>query len=131
MKIEYSANNSGGNWWLKDKDWARLENNGWIVEWMRDQKDSLFKSGSDGRWLGALARKAHKDFDTPGEAMHEFEKLTRTDVSDEGCNCCGPPHSFSWNTDDSSWGYASGEDCLQYLFPEKKIPGSLREALER
>ena len=128
MKIEYSSNNSGGGWWLKDKAWKALEKNGWTVEWIRDQKGKYFKPDKDGRWMGALATRAHKDFDGPSEAIREFEKLTLADASDEGCNCCGPPHSFSWGTDDS-WGYASGAECLPHLFPDKKIPSSLREAL--
>ncbi len=27
-KIEYSSNNSGGDWWLKDEDWFALEKAG-------------------------------------------------------------------------------------------------------
>lgn len=33
MKIEYSSNNSGGRWWLKDEDWKALEDAGWEVIW--------------------------------------------------------------------------------------------------
>jgi len=33
MKVEYSSNNSGGHWWLSDKDWINLESNGWDVIW--------------------------------------------------------------------------------------------------
>lgn len=32
-KLEYDSNNSGGDWWLKDKDWAAMEKAGWTVEW--------------------------------------------------------------------------------------------------
>jgi len=45
--------------------------------------------------LGALAHDAEKEFETPREAMLEFEQITGQDVSDEGCNCCGYPHKFS------------------------------------
>lgn len=31
--IEYRSNNSGGSWWLQDKDWKALEDVGWEVEW--------------------------------------------------------------------------------------------------
>lgn len=31
--IQYSSNNSGGKWWLKDADWAALERAGWEVKW--------------------------------------------------------------------------------------------------
>jgi hypothetical protein len=37
VKVEYSSNNSGGYWWLKDKDWQALEDAGWYVHWGRDQ----------------------------------------------------------------------------------------------
>ena len=31
--VEYSSNNSGGSWWLKDEDWKKLEDEGWKVRW--------------------------------------------------------------------------------------------------
>lgn len=100
MKIEYLSNNSGGSWWLSDDDWKKLEAAGWTVEWEEEV------------WLGALARRASKDFETVGDAIREFEKVTGQEASDEGCNCCGAPHSFSWEG-----GYACGEDCLEHLYP--------------
>ena len=102
MEIEYSSNNSGGSWWLKDEDWKALEAAGW--------------------WVG-LAKCAKKDFTTVKEALEEFERITGENVSDEGCNCCGAPHSFFWEG-----GYCSGEDCLQYLY--SNVPSNLREAVE-
>jgi hypothetical protein len=33
MYVEYSSNNSGGHWWMKDEDWKALERAGWIVVW--------------------------------------------------------------------------------------------------
>lgn len=33
MYTEYSSNNSGGQWWLSDEDWYKLEKGGWIVAW--------------------------------------------------------------------------------------------------
>ena len=81
MKVEYSSNNSGGYWWLKDEDWYALEKAGWEVKWKGE------------RWLGALASRAEKDFPSLKEAIMEFEKVTGQQASDEGCNCCGPPHN--------------------------------------
>lgn len=111
MKIEYTTNNSGGGWWLKDKDWDALSAAGWDVEWYKQP------------FLGAKATAATKEFETPADAMREFEKLTGSDVCDEGCNCCGAPHSFSW-----VGGSASGEGCLQHLY--ENAPTTLREAAE-
>lgn len=138
MKIEYSSNNSGGNWWLSDDDWKKLEKGGWNVHWIADEEDDGLLSSvkKDGRWLGALAKRASKDFETVGDAIRDFERLTGQDASDEGCNCCGPPHTFYWGRavsdydgpDDTEYGYCSGSECLQHLYD--KVPGSQREATE-
>lgn len=90
MYVEYDSNNSGGRWWLKDKDWKALEKAGWIVEWanldnlytdegnyVREENGipklvpigqgnskypSYNKKDEKGiyRYLGALAKKAYK-----------------------------------------------------------------------
>lgn len=85
----------------------------------------------NGRFLGALATKASKDFSTVKDALEEFEKITGQQVSDEGCSCCGPPHSFDWEDDKSNFNYCSGEGCLEYLYPDKEIPKTLRDAVEK
>jgi hypothetical protein len=124
VKIEYSTNNSGGRWWLSDDDWYALEKAGWEVNWNKDNPDRIMVDKKTGRFLGALAEYASKEFETPADAMREFEKVTGQRVSDEGCNCCGAPHSFSWDG-----GYASGDDCLEHLYAH--APKSLREACEQ
>lgn len=148
--VKYDSNNSGGSWWLSDKDWKNLEKAGWFVVWATYEFDwkngnyqydknglpKIKKSKSPfvdkkGRYLGALAKYAFKRFDGISEALQEFETITGQNVSDEGCNCCGAPHSFSWKSNDGEHEYCSGEDCLKYLFPDKVIPTSLREAIER
>jgi hypothetical protein len=133
MKVRYASNNSGGSWWLTDKDWHKLEAAGWEVEWYKDQPKEKYQ---DGRFLGALATYATIECETPGDAMRMFEEITGEKVSDEGCGCCGAPHSFSWGRaidydlpKDAEYGYVSGEDCLQYLFPDKPRM-SLREMYE-
>ena len=134
--LELTYPSSGGSGWLEDKDWKALEKAGWVVSWYRDYKSDGTKAGdllarmrAPGRWLGALASEASKSFETPAEAMREFEKITGQVVSDEGCNCCGAPHSFSWAVN-GQYEYAYGENCLPYLFGDD-VPTSLREALER
>ena len=142
--FEYNPNNSGGSWWLSDEDWKNLEKNGWKVVWAN--QEFIYKNGNfvydkngypktrpktendygyseDGRWLGTLARYAFKHFDSVRECLQEFEKITGQDVSEEGCNCCGAPHLFSWDS-----GYCSGADCLQYLYDI--LPSSLRNACD-
>jgi len=127
--VTYSSTNSGGNWWLSDKDWGKLEAAGWKVRWIasiQDKDDAYFRHAKEGRFLGALATEASKEFRTVGAAMREFERITKQKVTDEGCNCCGPPHTFTWEND-----YASGNDCLEHLFPGGKIPKTVRECLEK
>jgi len=115
--VEYSSNNSGGHWWLTDKNWRALEAAGWKILWciqsvQYDSKGDIIyeedgspklepadkdwtQPGPDGRWLGALATKAFK----PGvtslrKAVAEWQRITKQNPSAEGCRCCGNPHNF-------------------------------------
>ena len=125
MLIEYDSNNSGGDWWLTDQDWKNLEAAGWKVKWFREErKTGAFKADKSGRWLGALARGASVERASIKEALLEFD--TGQSVTEEGCNCCGAPHSFSC---DGEY-LGSGESLIPYLYGDK-APRSLREALER
>jgi len=129
IKVTYDSNNSGGGWWLDEKDWDALEANGWKVHWgNRSSKD--LKKGEE-TWLGALAVKASKEFPSVRDAIIEFEELTGEKATDEGCNCCGPPHTFEWTDENGKWNYASGEGCLEYLYPDADIPKDVREALDK
>ena len=128
MIVEYDSNNSGGGWWLKDEDWHNLEKAGWIIEWYKDKKDTGW-TYTDDRWLGALATGAKKDSPSPRDAILEFEKITGQDASAEGCNCCGPPHSFSWD-DEEDHDYVSGEGVLRILHNLEEVP-TLREMVEK
>jgi len=155
IEVEYRANNSGGNWWLDDEDWMALEDAGWHVKWgglmwchsdftidenpeptcktnkecQGHRKCETAEEAEGMRFLGALAVEATKKFNTIQDALQEFEAVTGEDTSAEGCNCCGPPHSFSWKGEKGS-DFCSGESCLPYLYPDKEIPGSIRECLE-
>ena len=105
VKVEYSSNNSGGSWWLSDEDWYALERAGWDVRWRKDEPDE-YKMSSEretGRFLGALATEATKEVERPEDAITDFEYVTGQSASDIGCNCCGPPHLFSYT--DESGGY--------------------------
>ena len=81
MKVEYSSNNSGGDWWLSDEDWKNLEQAGWVVNWRE-------------RFLGAIATSATREGLTEDEAIAEFERVTGEDAFANGCPCCGNPHNF-------------------------------------
>ena len=81
-QFTYDSNNSGGDWWLTDDDWKKLEGAGWTVNWESEP------------FLGALARSATKMCESRREAVHSFEAVTGQDVDERGCDCCGKPHSI-------------------------------------
>ncbi|ERB55312.1 hypothetical protein N806_29720 [Rhodococcus sp. P27] len=87
--IEYNSNNSGGSWWLTDEDWYALERAGWDVQWF---KNNDYYSSE--RFLGGLASSARLYEATMEEAIESFESITGENVSAQGCECCGSPHSF-------------------------------------
>lgn len=149
MRVEYSSNNSGGSWWLKDEDWKALEEAGWDVQWGElefcfsnwrgrspvicasaevceghPEYTSYEQAKKGGGFLGAVAMKASFKCETPEEAIRSFQEVTGQDPGAEGCNCCGPPHIFSWGGRglDISWGYVSGEECYQYLWSRAYKP---------
>jgi hypothetical protein len=159
MQIKYDSNNSGGRWWLSDDDWKALERAGWFVQWgglyfcrsnfswhaapegaeqpcpegvecQGHRKYSTAAEAEGNRYMRALAREAYREGLTPAEAMREFERVTGQNVMDEGCSCCGAPHTFNWRDEAGNYRYASGEDCAAYLFGTD-APRTLREALER
>lgn len=115
--LGYSANNSGGYWWLNEKDWDNLEKEGWTVHWIIDDPAAPFgkklreydndkllekREKSETQWLGAKAVSAAKRFDTKEVGIVEWERITDENAGDEGCNCCGEPHNFTWHDDDGS-----------------------------
>lgn len=92
MAVNYSSNNSGGDWWLDDEDWYNLENAGWLISWKKDEEHS--GAGKDGRWLGALATSASREGLSMDAAIAEWEQITGLNSGAHGCECCGRPHSF-------------------------------------
>lgn len=104
MWVEYSSNNSGGSWWLKDKDWKALAKAGWVVQWISDMgllNDYRSPMSEGGRFLGATATSAwffvegEKDEDYAiMKAKDSFISAVHQDPEEEGCSCCGQPHNF-------------------------------------
>jgi hypothetical protein len=104
MKTKYITNNSGGDWWLTDEDWHKLEDAGWTVDWVATSENWKTSIGArevalTGRWLGALATQATRDLPLD-LAIAEFEHVTGQDAEAEGCECCGQPHGFYEEDDD-------------------------------
>lgn len=85
MKIEYSENNSGGYFRLKEEHYKALESAGWSVDW---KVDTTLKS------LGRQAYRATRETLSENMAKAEWAALTGFDPDDEGCSCCGQPHNF-------------------------------------
>jgi hypothetical protein len=112
--VEYSANNSGGRWWLTDQNWLALEQAGWKVRWYRDDEDGIYKTGEDGRWLGALASHAERRGLTLGAAIREWEQVTGQNSSALGCSCCGTPHSFTRYNAQGEWADSYSPDYPAY-----------------
>lgn len=100
QEYTYSSNNSGGSWWLSDDDWKALEKAGWRVWWgghddtYKNRKYETAEEAENDRWLGALAREARGLFNSHEEAVESFERATGERYEDEGCECCGSPHSI-------------------------------------
>lgn len=92
--IEYSTNNSGGSWWLSDKDWEALEEAGWVVNWLEDDDYWSSKVDENGKWLGTKALRARRYGLPMAIVKAEFSVVTGHYPDDEGCSCCGQPHAF-------------------------------------
>jgi len=122
--VEYSSNNSGGRWWLKDDDWRALEAAGWKVVWKTHEtvysdeggyvydddgtpklqpQTGPFGPDKDGRWLGALATSAFRSGLSLREAADEWERVTGKSATDAGCPCCGTPHNFTEYDDNGKY----------------------------
>lgn len=93
MIVRYDSNNSGGYWWLTDEHWQKLEEAGWKVDWVKN-RERLGGLREDGRWLGALATRASKEFESMDEAIEDWASVTGLDPNSLGCECCGRPHWF-------------------------------------
>lgn len=103
MKVEYSSNNSGGSWWLTDKNWMDLEEAGWAVDWYADKTSWGGKPYKEGRFLDALASGATREGLTLDQAVEEWESVTGQRAADAGCSCCGHPHSFYFEGDNGEY----------------------------
>lgn len=113
--VTYDSNNSGGGWWLNSEQWDKLAEAGWNVHWCHDggrpskayENPMAVCEDTGETWLGARACSAAKRFENPADAIREFEEVTGEDPSAEGCNCCGPPHSFEYTDADGEHHYAT------------------------
>lgn len=85
--VEFSANNSGGSWWLDADDWAALARAGWSVDPHRS-------------FVGDVPTRATKSFESWSEdaalrtAKADWEAAVKQDPEAQGCDCCGRPHNF-------------------------------------
>lgn len=97
--VVYDSNNSGGGWWLSDEDWIALHDAGWRLQAKELDANNRLVWGVDprnptDRWLGAITTSARKAFASTDEGIAEWRRIVNQDPDEEGCECCGPPHSF-------------------------------------
>jgi hypothetical protein len=76
-----------------------------IVACARNYDEAVALRKKHGGYFGTLAVSAVKRGESAQELVDEFERVTGQDASAEGCNCCGPPHSFEWHDDDGTTKY--------------------------
>lgn len=107
--VIYRSNNSGGSWWLDEKDWINLEKAGWIVDW--EEEDYLGAKAVQALFEGSL-----------GEAECSFYITTGQNPDDSGCDCCGPPHDFRHPYDD--------DEVLAYLAKRSALTAIIKGAEE-
>jgi len=131
LLIEYHSNNSGGNEWLTEQNWKDLKKAGWKLfsygNFVYINSNRAFGKDNLPKRKGVVGFPSYgfKRFDSIGEALQEFEKITGSDVTAEGCNCCGAPHEFRWDG-----GYCSGESCGEYLTSKDFTKYTKRELIE-
>lgn len=79
--IEFSENNSGGEWWLSADQYEKLKAAGWegegVIPGDRYGGRRMIRRG--------LSRKM---------AIAEWEDVTGEDAYTQGCECCGAPYGF-------------------------------------
>lgn len=79
--IEFSENNSGGEWWLSADQYDKLKAAGWegegVIPGDRYGGRRMVRRG--------LSRKM---------AIAEWEDVTGEDAYEVGCECCGAPYGF-------------------------------------
>lgn len=122
--LRYSPNNSGGHWWLDTEAYERLEKTGWTVHWAHEKETAwgrgpdvvadvyeykeLLKPverNKDLNYMGAEAGSCAKAFPNPEMGVQEWQRIVGQSAAEMGCNCCGPPHNFSWYDDNGDETY--------------------------
>jgi hypothetical protein len=79
--IEFSENNSGGSFWLSQKNYEDLMAAGWTGE------------GITSDYCGG--RRLRREGVSMRMALAEFYDATGYDGDEEGCSCCGQPFYFA------------------------------------
>src|SRR5207237_5139009 len=81
----------------EDDDDLRIKDT--IVEVATNYDEAVALGEKYGRYIGnALAVSCAKAGSDPDALVAEWERLTGCNAGDEGCNCCGEPHSFTWHS---------------------------------
>ena len=83
--VEYSHNNSGGRDWVTQDQYKELLSLGW---------KTTLDFGDD--YINDVEKEVEAYYIDEAQdiAIDEWETVTGQYVYAEGCECCGPPHSF-------------------------------------
>lgn len=106
-------NNSGGRFWLSDKNYKSLFADGWKLDQEKvDRRDEYGGGLGDEKGVPYSWRDAaYIEARDLRDAVESFEAATGQDFFAEGCNCCGSPFSIGTDSSDKGeWEYLSGDD---------------------
>lgn len=105
MKVKFSENNSGGDWWLNRAQYEALFSRGWRYEPSIYDIENHYDVASSARrddvpygWRDNVIG----NFDSLRAAVESFEAATGEDFFAEGCPCCGAPFYMSSEGDSIS-----------------------------
>ncbi len=79
--VQLYCNNSGGRWWLDEKDEQGLIAEGWLLHFVD--------------WLGRHIDYAFLPDVSMQQALNSFSRATQYYGAEKGCPCCGKPFSFN------------------------------------
>lgn len=104
-EVNFSENNSGGSWWLKQKDYDALAAAGWDIDGrrlsVRDPAEPDCPRSAT-LMVTVQAETERRACSIAEErAIESWEQATGYDSNEEGCNCCGPPYQiYCWSADE-------------------------------
>lgn len=109
-RYKFCENNSGGGWWLNERDYEALFAAGWKYEPKNErEKDRRpYLDHLDSKVPYGWRRHLTGEFDSIRAAVESFECATGKNFFEQGCNCCGAPFTIG-SDDEGPYEYISGD----------------------